>query len=358
MAAIIPTPRLMAGVPSLSPSPTNATPSEFTRETRDSAGTRLRHRSPVKNVGDLRFANVEMRNLKLDETFRSLPKSAAQLITSLDDIDRGIGIIIQDRVADYINIRPENLTTEYHLTKDEAFKELQSLVDIIERAVTCTHQCLCEHAWNALVHLRLFETALAGSAGQTVKLWITSSASIVPKVAPGTINTNSSDQIASEMVDFCLTIEPKSQQKIDYILYHQSVELRTFNQSMYAPLRFRPIANSVVTKVDTSPKASFNWFRTRAWLNRMCMLLKLPNDTYPYSPQLPQIRIRGADWFVLVAYIESIDEQESRDSDSQSQDDEQDSDDGDIDKDSGMVLDCKGAELAWPNSLCQSMAHT
>ncbi|KAI0455542.1 hypothetical protein F5B21DRAFT_193087 [Xylaria acuta] len=117
-----------------------------------------------------------MRDLGFNNTRCSLPKSARQLITSLEDINENNEIIptmIHDQVADYIVVRPHYFTTECHLTKDEALNELQSLVDLVEDSANCTKECQCEHAWNTLVRYQIFKTALAKSAGKTVKSWIT-----------------------------------------------------------------------------------------------------------------------------------------------------------------------------------------
>ncbi|KAI0968785.1 hypothetical protein F4678DRAFT_441385 [Xylaria arbuscula] len=99
-------------------------------------------------------------------------------------VERGLEALI--KTACNRNVKPHNLiTTPYHLTPDEALHELQGLIDLVRNAVSCKEECQSEAAWNALVHCRVFEWALARSAGKTVKSWLTTSATIVPEVAPG-----------------------------------------------------------------------------------------------------------------------------------------------------------------------------
>ncbi|KAI1153550.1 hypothetical protein F4825DRAFT_248100 [Nemania diffusa] len=287
--------------------PSRPTTSIFSEKT----GSRARARSHIKNRADLRFARIEMRDLRKRETLPKLPESARELLKRLGAVNRGEGIIPsiirEEFQAAGGEFGPSNLiTTSYHLTKDEALRELQGIVDIVDNAASCSDESQSEAAWNALVHCRVFEWALANSAGKSVKSWLVSSARMVPGVASKVGNPGNSGGAGSKMVDFCLTIEPTNPEQVtDIMEYQQASQLQTLNQSMYPPLRFRPVAIAVETNVDTSQETGETqlgiW--TKAWFNRIYMLLQ-SRDALSSCPPLPLISIRGNHWFVLIAYLE------------------------------------------------------
>ncbi|KAI1131406.1 hypothetical protein F5Y10DRAFT_233603 [Nemania abortiva] len=313
----------------------------------DNTGSRARSQSPIKNTADLRFADIEIRQLADEETFDGLPESARNLITSLQQINDGeefIPSLIHEQVeaaSKRYKVRPHNIISQYHLTPDEALFEFQSLVGLVRNAISCKAEEQSEAAWNALVHSRVFELALAKSAGKSVKSWLTTTAKMIPEVAPRTGGVRGGGGTVAKMVDFCLTIEPTNPRKVTHMLdYQPTLQLGTINQSQYMPLRFRPIAIAVETKVDTASNTGETqlgiW--TKAWLNRMCMLLQLPSGSSPSSPPLPMIRIRGHSWYVLIGYLE--DSTAEQQSEQRQQDEEDGSDDhGDVDAPESQELD-------------------
>ncbi|KAI0100316.1 hypothetical protein GGR51DRAFT_564128 [Nemania sp. FL0031] len=279
----------------------------------DNAGSRARSRSPVKTVADLRFAKIEIRDLDGEVVFDSLPESARNLIMDLREIEDGMGIIpplIRKEVeaASRRKLQQNHLlTTQYHLTRDEALLELQGLLRLVAGAKSCKAEEQSEAAWNTVVHYPVFQLALAGPVGRSVKPWVTTTAKIVSDVVPRTGNAESGGGTVAKLIDFCLTIEPKDPVQVENILFQQpNYQLRTFNQSMYTPLRFRPIAIAVESKIDTASSTGETQLAiwTRAWLNRMSMLLQLPYNASLSSPPLPLIRIQSHMWYVLIGYLE------------------------------------------------------
>ncbi|GAW23560.1 hypothetical protein ANO14919_131270 [Xylariales sp. No.14919] len=293
--------------------------SAFSKKTTGTTrSSRARSRSPIKSMADLRFADIEMRSLSDSHALGALPETTRDLIARFQDVDDGIQVVPalirpQAEAAMGKSVRPHNVAEQYHLTPDDALRELQGLLDIVGDAASCQLECQSELAWNALVHCRVFQWALAQSAGKTMKSWLTTTATIVPELAPRTGPlTDDATTTASKMVDFCLTIEPGRPDQVDDMLSRQPHErLYTLNQTMYAPLRFRPVAVAVETKIDTAASTGETqlgiW--TKAWLNRVSLLLGLPSGAAPAPapPPLPVIRIRGHEWFVLISYLEDGD---------------------------------------------------
>lgn len=70
---------------------------------------------------------------------------------------------------------------------------------------------------------------------------------------------------------------------------------------MYQPLRFRPIAIAVETKLETAAGTGANQLAiwTKAWLNRLKSLAPTRRP-----PPLPLLRNVGHSWFLPLAWVE------------------------------------------------------
>ncbi|RWA09468.1 hypothetical protein EKO27_g5649 [Xylaria grammica] len=205
--------------------------SAFSKKTTGTTrSSRARSRSPIKNMADLRFADIEMRSLSDSHALGALPETTRDLIGRFQDVDDGIQVVpalIRPQVEAAMgkSVRPHNVAEQYHLTPDDALRELQGLLDLVGDAASCQLECQSELAWNALVHCRVFQWALAQSAGKTMKSWLTTTATIVPELAPRTgPRTDDATATASKMVDFCLTIEPGRPDQVDDMLSRQPHE--------------------------------------------------------------------------------------------------------------------------------------
>jgi hypothetical protein len=129
-------------------------------------------------------------------------------------------------------------------------------------------------------------------------------ARIIPDLLPRRIATG--DALPSHMVDYCLTMEPTSLRDVIDRLADQPIHLRTINQTTYDPLCFRPAAVAIETKTAHSAEAGRNQLAiwTRAWLNRMKLLLR-PGRRHKWPPPpLLLLKVVGHDWLLLFSWEE------------------------------------------------------
>ncbi|KAI1498687.1 hypothetical protein F5X99DRAFT_431577 [Biscogniauxia marginata] len=254
--------------------------------------------SLVKNTANFRFANSELRPLA--HSYSQLPPSTRALVDHLRDAFDGIQIlptVVRNDANE--RVHPHNLIQDpaYHLGAEEALAELRQVRSVADAASDCQLECQSEAAWNARVHNPLLLLALAGKRGKTVKPWITTTATMISESKTRSIDTG--EIMSSKMVDFCLTIELRSPKAVQQVLMRQPCDnLRTINQTMYPPLRFRPIAVAIETKIETSASMGESqlgiW--TKGWLNRMGLF------GVPECPPVPLIHIRGHEWYVLLGW--------------------------------------------------------
>ena len=152
-------------------------PSSSSRTSSPSAASKTskRSRSPVKNEGDLRFVNVEMRTFN-----QGLPDSCSsefkELLNDIVAATRGLAVIpaaIQGQVSSGLDITeqvwPYNVDDHYHLSEADAVAELNELRQIVEQAAECELEHQSEAAWNARVHDQLLRRSLRGTR---TKPWI------------------------------------------------------------------------------------------------------------------------------------------------------------------------------------------
>ncbi|KAI1394965.1 hypothetical protein F4819DRAFT_492948 [Hypoxylon fuscum] len=284
-----------------------------------------RSRSPAKTTTDLQFANIELRAFS-----EHPPPDCAHIQELLSDIQAataGISVVphaVQAEIASnpkktiLDRLSPHNINVSYHLSDAKAVEELHQLRSIIADAADCKVECQSEAAWNARVHDPLLRLSMETAALPRVRPFIATTATIIPALLPR--NAFTGDPLSSRLVDFCIALESDTAHKetIKQLLASQPAALRSLNQTMYSPLRFRPIAIAVETKTDTATETGESQLAiwTKAWLNRM-KLLGAKN-----IPPLPVLRIKGHDWFLLLAWEEHEQEHEH----GQEQDQEQDRD--------------------------------
>lgn len=248
----------------------------------------------------------------------TLPPDCPHIQALLSDIQAataGISVVpqaVQGEIASnpkktiMDRLSPHNMNISYHLSDAKAVEELYKLRAIIANAADCKVECQSEAAWNARVHDPLLRLAMETAAVPQIRPFIATTATIIPALLPR--NTFTGDLLSSRLVDFCITLESDTTQKeaIKQLLSSQPATLRSLNQTMYSPLRFRPIAITVETKTDTAIETGESQLAiwTKAWLNRM-KLLNANN-----VPPLPVLRIKGHDWHLLLAWEEHDQEQE------------------------------------------------
>ncbi|KAI0552218.1 hypothetical protein F4679DRAFT_581906 [Xylaria curta] len=206
--------------------------------------------------GQLPYVDIITRKFN-EETFARLPGKARDLIRELIFIYKSssgiIPAIICKDVERLDTLMDHNFDNDYYLTKIAALGELRRLREVIRNALNCDEESESEPAWNAFVHWNIFKIALAKPAGKTVKPFLVTTAAIAPGLCPKTniLDGDGDGKVVPKMVDFCLTIEPNDLEQVQLICSRQPCGRDTINQSTYPPLRHRPIAIAVDTKVET-----------------------------------------------------------------------------------------------------------
>ncbi|KAH7012253.1 uncharacterized protein B0I36DRAFT_340743 [Microdochium trichocladiopsis] len=189
----------------------------------------------------------------------------------------------------------------YCLADELAMDEFRQLQRILAYAASCKRECQSEAAWNTLVHSPLLHHAVETSQCPQVTPFIATTAGIIPALLPRNIYTGNT--VSGRLVDFCIAIDVNRCAVTD-LLATQSEALCSLNQTMYTPLRERPIAIAAETKIDTAPETGENQLAiwTKAWLNRLRIF---GNADLTHVPPLPLLRIKGHEWYLLLAWEEA-----------------------------------------------------
>ncbi|KAJ4178416.1 hypothetical protein NW767_014873 [Fusarium falciforme] len=197
---------------------------------------------------------------------------------------------------------------------DIAIAELDTFRDIEERAQECElHEC-GECTWNSRVHDPLLWHALSGHA--TVHVEPSQVATIATPFIPSTGGRGGGSVIGSKMIDYSLTLrlnqgvpdpiledapgpDARLMNAIARRVWSQPSDSQSFNQTLYSPLQFCPIACNIETKSAASNgdgKLQLSVW-TAAWYRRMQKLL--PEGSPMVT--LPLIRVMAHSWFLSFA---------------------------------------------------------
>ncbi|KAH7016336.1 uncharacterized protein B0I36DRAFT_337369 [Microdochium trichocladiopsis] len=267
-----------------------------------------RSRSPTKSTADLRSANIEVRDFYKHST--PLHASADALLADLKKVAAGLKVVpaIIANAAAREGGNPTHSFYEHQVNKDKyclsdelAIDEFRQLHRILASAASCREEAQSEAAWNALVHSPLLHHAVESSQCPQVTPFIATTAGIIPALLPRNIYTGHA--VGGRLVDFCITIDVDRDAVTD-LLATQSEALCSLNQTLYTPLRQRPIAIVAETKTETAPETGENQLAiwTKAWLNRLRMF---GNANLTDVPPLPLLRIKGHEWYLLLAWEEA-----------------------------------------------------
>ncbi|KAJ3454655.1 hypothetical protein MRS44_013255 [Fusarium solani] len=338
--------RGLSNVPSLPPSQssnashatTSVPPSEASPPRPEGSPTRgKRQKSPVKNANSLRAMELPVISVALgNDPANTLPPDVHGLFQSIQDITDDHECFIPSEIKEDIRAiiprakngwflprddvsTPDNddarpRTRKPRLPTDIAIAELDTLRDIEVEAQGCKLRECSELAWNMLVHLPLLQHALSGHP--TVHVEPSMSARIAPQFVPSTGGRGGGNVIESKMIDFSLVLrlnqgtpdpiqenvpeaDARLMKAIANRVWAQPGDSQTFNQTVYSPLQFAPIACSIETKIATSSRDGqlqlSVW--TAAWYQRMRIIL--PQGSAIVT--LPLIQVVGHSWTLSFA---------------------------------------------------------
>ncbi|KAK1973953.1 hypothetical protein LZ30DRAFT_787392 [Colletotrichum cereale] len=175
-----------------------------------------------------------------------------------------------------------------------------SLQDSAVEARTCRNDRYDEAGWNILVHDKVLSLALPPSwqsPASLVSFIPCSTASILPEYT---------ETRASRKVDFCLCIEPDkaAAAAIKTALQDDETLGYSINHTDFYPLRTRPIALSIETKVHGEGLATAESQLLTWHLNQWRVLERLVERTTPRQPLpefLPGVIVQGHDWSLVAS---------------------------------------------------------
>ncbi|SPN99771.1 uncharacterized protein DNG_02622 [Cephalotrichum gorgonifer] len=231
-----------------------------------------------------------------------LPPDSHSLYSSLSKISSAGSKTIPVNICAHISTKfdpvlDDQILRDYHLSNEAALQELDLLREIVDEAVRCQCEEVLDADWNCTVQSPLFNIAFKDLASTLkVRARNITGATIVPEYVPRMLKTG--EPLQSHKVDFCLALEPE-RTIMDFIDEHH---LQSINQTIYNPLRTRPIAMTIETKSQTphttgTPQLAI-W--AYAWFSRIAQIA--PNA---HTPAMPLLRIVGHEWYVLWAWKDS-----------------------------------------------------
>ncbi|KAI4130379.1 MAG: hypothetical protein LQ347_003410 [Umbilicaria vellea] len=220
--------------------------------TRSSASQRSRSSSPIKNLNALWMTEnpVERSNEILE-----IPSSGQELYKELSRCKTGKGVMpsaLKNEITAAIGIADYLLDFMFDsaVTSDlDLPTELAQVQVILRRAEKCQILQDAEPGWNEKVHCRVLELAL-GEQGSVDFQNITTAkiypAAFKPKHVNGMF-------LQGKMVDYAICLESDSADpmfdRMRNALRSEPLNLQYINHTSFEPVRFRPIAVSIETKV-------------------------------------------------------------------------------------------------------------
>ncbi|EXL64302.1 hypothetical protein FOPG_19431 [Fusarium oxysporum f. sp. conglutinans race 2 54008] len=312
-----PMPLRLGSIPSLPPSQSSLASSPGTSPSRKG-----RAKSPVKNNNSLQDLEVPVNFLKLgDYGVDVLSLDVHDMYERLQDINDKEDFVpgemkdsikkIIHRIKDRWFKKPQNPEDPDRLSL--LTRELDLLRQIEFDAEQCELSDCSEASWNMWVHMPILRHVF--SSHRTIRVEPTLSAKIASNFVPTA--KGKAAIVESKMIDFTLllwlnrgsprttshdTVVPEKDVRLmDSIaetVWRQPVESQFINQSVYAPLRFAPIACNIETKTPTSAnqgKLQLSVW-TASWFKRMSELVPAEK-----MPTIPLIHIVGHEWHISFA---------------------------------------------------------
>ncbi|CAJ2508460.1 Uu.00g134860.m01.CDS01 [Anthostomella pinea] len=287
----------------------------FSSPSRSSASTGRstgRARSPVKSMADLRLSLKPPQTLSFD---LGPPDDVEELYQTLVQINDGEGLIPAAAKARFE--RPKRPVKEWQIDNSPVAeadrvileREIDLAEDLSAMANCCFSEGHSEASWNSQVHTPLLKLALWRVP--TVRYFnITSAApcfEFLPRLERG------GDLLQSKFVDYSMNLDLDVGEMMTDIMRRQPPACRTLAPTMYAPVRSRPQAVAIETKVANA--ASDPLVQLTIWAAasfERLRQLQAPaqtgggngdNDALEVESiiTLPLIQVRGHDWHLWFA---------------------------------------------------------
>lgn len=320
-----------------------------------------RSRSPVKNVGDLMFAEKPVAIVAFDDSV-ALPDDIKALCDKVDDIGGGFGVIpaliFTNIVEEGKKISSgEKIRPVYRISQDQdqdldlgsgpaskaaLLRELDVLCDVVKESQRASPGGYSEAHWNTRVHSAIMVAAIEADTPRdkrSAQVFDTTAAGIASGCIPRNVNGRS---LEAKMVDYCIVLsDPDIRQRCtgavvanmqpskvrrtklsatssassvsasDNNSIASSTQTRpaaddrmhpnSINHSEYYPLRDQPIAVSIETK---KPNGSDEEAKTQlsVWVSaHLLRLHQLFNKPQPIPLWLPLLYVRGSQWQLCFA---------------------------------------------------------
>lgn len=124
-------------------------------------------------------------------------------------------------------------------------------------------------------------------------------ARILPSLAP---RLACGDILKSKMVDYTINLLPNEEMRsvIRLLLQSQPADLKTLNQTMYGPVRFKPIAISIGTQTPDGSEQDAE-VHLGVWVAAHFNRLRMLSHEDPVSLTLPLLYVSGPEWYLLFA---------------------------------------------------------
>ncbi|KAK1569820.1 uncharacterized protein LY79DRAFT_66909 [Colletotrichum navitas] len=240
-----------------------------------------------------------------------IPTSLKSMWRDIDRYDKGIGTIglaEKDAVEAAQRTSPEyeqDIFESFFYEQEPQVGEgarsalgptpsVASVLDIMERGISCRDEQMDEAGWNQIVHGQILELAFAG-------LWRKNDEIVVfSPCTSATIMSNYTDTV-SRKVDFCVCIRPDalSSIAIQAIRDQDVMASVSINHTDFPPLQARPIALSIETKIHgeglNNAEAQLVTWHAAQW-RLLDRLVSRAEPKMQLPEFLPGIIIQGHDW--------------------------------------------------------------
>ncbi|KAI0412938.1 hypothetical protein F5X98DRAFT_379284 [Xylaria grammica] len=260
-----------------------------------------RSKSPVKTLADLAVTSKLPILRSLDD---GVPQDVQDLFEKLHVISCGENLIpaaLADRFRrSHVPLRAWQIDPDTPPNLEALEREIDVVQDISARANTLAGEGHSEPSWNSEVHSPILRLALEGL--DQVRHFNITTATLCPSLVP--IAERSGEALQSKLVDYALHLVPARHtplaDAIDHFVAAQAPGMRTVAPTMYDPVRRRPQAVAIETKVVNS--ASDPLVQLTVWAQatfaRFRQLIESSHGGERTMPvlTLPLIEVRGHEW--------------------------------------------------------------
>ncbi|KAI0542181.1 hypothetical protein GGR58DRAFT_497534 [Xylaria digitata] len=265
-----------------------------------------RSKSPVKTLADLAVTSKSPTLRSLDS---GVPGDAQDLFEKLHTISCGenlIPAVVADRFkCSHVPLRPWQIDNVTPPNIDQLEYEINRAQEISERANNLAEEGHSEPSWNCEVHSSILRLGLARL--NRVRHFNITTATLCPSLLP--IAEKSGETLQSKLVDYSLNLVPAHDSlladAIDNFVDTQSPEMRTISPTMYDPVRRRPQAVAIETKVTSSPSDPLVqltvWAQATFTRFRQLINSKYGSDGVSLLT-LPVIAVYGHDWHLWFSH--------------------------------------------------------